>query len=52
MQRRFVKSDKIERLYDFIDISYFDDNKVGFEIHDGKTNSEEILYELVTPPTP
>ncbi len=32
IQRRFRKTDKVERLYDFIDIMAEKDNKIGFEI--------------------
>ncbi len=51
MQRRFMKNDKIERLYDYIDLEAADGNKVGFEMQPGQ-GSDEINYELVTPPTP
>jgi hypothetical protein len=51
MQRRFMKTDKIEKLYDYIDLEASNGNKVGFEIAAGQT-SNEIKYELVTPPTP
>ena len=49
MQRRFLKTDKIEKLYDYIDLEAADNNRVGFEINNV---NEEIIYELVTPPTP
>ena len=51
MQRRFMKTDKIEKLYNYIDLEAANDNKVGFEIQAGQTTAE-INYELVTPPTP
>ncbi len=35
MQRRFMKTDKIERLYDYIDLEAADGNKVGFEMQPG-----------------
>ena len=37
MQRRFMKTDKIERLYDYIDLEAANANKVGFEIQSGET---------------
>ena len=46
-----MKTDKIEKLYDYIDLEASNGNKVGFEIAAGQT-SNEIKYELVTPPTP
>ena len=46
-----VATDKIEKLYDYIDLEASNGNKVGFEIAAGQT-SNEIKYELVTPPTP
>jgi hypothetical protein len=49
MQRRFLKTDKIAKLYDYIDIEAADNNRVGFEV---ANDSDEIMYELVTPPTP
>lgn len=49
LQRRFLKTDLIGKLYDFIDVTNAEDNNVGFEVLEGQ---DEIDYELVTPPTP
>lgn len=47
-----MKVDKIQKLYDYITLlSYEQNNKVGFELSDGQ-KSEEVEFELVTPPTP
>jgi UBX domain len=35
IQRRFLKTDKIERLYDYIDILAVEGNKAGFEVASG-----------------
>jgi UBX domain len=48
IQRRFLKTDKIQKLYDFVDVYCFSDSKaLGFEQSDS-----DIKYELVTAPTP
>lgn len=44
IQRRFLKDDKIERLYDFIDTLPQED--IGFEIN----MNTQVEYELVLPP--
>ena len=36
MQRRFLKTDKIEKLYDFIDLQSIGENKVGFDLSENK----------------
>jgi hypothetical protein len=51
--RKFLKTDAIQRLYDYIDLMREGDpnNNLGFEIAaDGKNKDAEIEYELVTAP--
>eukprot|EP00347_Sterkiella_histriomuscorum_P003699 403363283 len=47
IQRRFLKDDLIEKLYDFIDT--LDQQIVGFEVN---KEGDDISYELVLPPQP
>lgn len=35
IHRRFMKTDKVEKLYDYIDIMAANDNKIGFEVQVG-----------------
>ncbi|TNV81073.1 hypothetical protein FGO68_gene13535 [Halteria grandinella] len=52
IQRRFLKTDLIQKLYDFIDLKTHEDvDKLGFEVNE-ENKDAEIKYEIVTAPQP